>query len=428
MTDFITGLERDLVAAAARRAATNGPAHAPGTTGAPAGDGRRRSFGLPLRTVLVALVIGGTTASAGAAATLVALRGSVIPAPSAADVPREQTPVPDSVRVSAVRAPDPAPGVPPWTVRVARSTTGYVCSTIGQVSGGVFGLVGLDGRFRPLAPGVTNSCGQEQRDAASLIGARTLAARRDADARVVVSGVAGDRLRRVVVSTSQGRRTVPHDAGGAFVTVYRGHPEDLGAEATLTFDGGRIQRVPLGRDPAVLLDPLGGPAWRAQAGSTDDDERNCVSFGTVRRVPGGPQSPPACGLLGPAGDPTAPSTGVFFAVRRLSAITVRRSPERRRFTGDWRGDPPRTAVWGGMGRDVRSVAVLGVPGRSAPVQIVRPRSGSAFLGVFPPTVRPSSLRVRVTLRDGTVRTYRGDTNLVDHRVPVRRTTTPGGRP
>ncbi|MEV4422247.1 hypothetical protein AB0L40_20060 [Patulibacter sp. NPDC049589] len=420
MSDFIAGLERDLVAAA-RRQAGLGPEEAPRRRR------RRRGFGLPLRTILVAVVIGATTATAGAAATLVALRGSVIPAPSQADVPREQTPVPDSVRVAAVRAADPSRGVPAWTIRVARSATGYVCSTVGQVSGGTFGLVGLDGRFRPLAPGVTDSCGQEQQGAASLIGARVLAARRDADARMVVSGVGGDRLRRVVVDTSRGRRVVPVGADGVFVTVYRGHPEDLGASATLTFAGGRVQRVPLGRDPALVLDPLGGPAWRAQGGFTDGDERDCLSFATARRVPGGPQSPPACGLLQHSGHHTAKSSGVFIAVRRLSSATVHRSPEQDRFTGDWRGDPPRTAVWGGYGRDVRSVAVAGVPGRSTPL-VISHSHGNGFLAVFPPTVRPERLRVLVTMRDGTVRTYRGDTNLVDHRVPTREDhTKQGGR-
>jgi hypothetical protein len=32
--------------------------------------------------------------------------------------------------------------------------------------------------------------------------------------------------------------------------------------------------------------------------------------------------------------------------------------------------------------------------------------------VYPPSVDPHSLRVRVTMRDGTVHTHRGDTHLV----------------
>ena len=37
--------------------------------------------------------------------------------------------------------------------------------------------------------------------------------------------------------------------------------------------------------------------------------------------------------------------------------------------------------------------------------------GRDFLALFTPDVAPSSLRVRITLRSGTVRTYRGDTHL-----------------
>jgi hypothetical protein len=117
MTDFIDGLERDLVEAARRRA--EAPAPAPFRVRAP-----RRS--LLLAAALLVLMAGSA-----AGATLLALRGAVIPAPQA--VQPEQTPAAGTARVSALRAQDPQPGLLPWTVRVARGETGLLCSTVGQV-------------------------------------------------------------------------------------------------------------------------------------------------------------------------------------------------------------------------------------------------------------------------------------------------------
>ncbi len=77
--------------------------------------------------------------------------------PGAADLSPAQTPVPGTTRIAAARAADPAGG-PPWALRIARSTDGQVCSTIGQVRRGVFGIVGLDGVFRRIPPGITDAC------------------------------------------------------------------------------------------------------------------------------------------------------------------------------------------------------------------------------------------------------------------------------
>lgn len=133
MTDFIDGLEHDLVEAAARRY--------------PAGKSPRRT----LRSVLLGLAIFLGISGPAAVATAVVLRNTVIEPPATADAGREQTPVADSEVVSALRAADPG-SEPPWTIRVARGQTGLVCTTVGQVRGGAFGLVGTDGRFRTLAP------------------------------------------------------------------------------------------------------------------------------------------------------------------------------------------------------------------------------------------------------------------------------------
>lgn len=409
MSDFIDGLEQDLLAAARRREQETAPV--PATA-----PGARRRWILPwsLRTILLAIAISVGAASAAAAATLYTLRGSVIPAPAAADVPPSQTPVPSSAHVSSLRAADPRADVAPWTLRVARSDTGFVCSTVGQVADGRFGLIGTDGRFRELAPGVTDSCGQAQQNAATLVGARIFAAKRPADVRTVISGVAGDTLRRVQLKTSRGTSEVDHADGGTFVAVFAGYPEDVGAQVTLTFADGHRKTEPLGVDPSVVLDPEGGPAWRTQSFAVGNDARQCASFASARHGADNPISPGVCGLLTRPGGPRT-RRGFFLAVRRLSPTTVRGGPSGIFGSGNWHRAPARTAVWGGVGDDVRSVAVQG-PGLSA--RTLRLTLGRAVLGVFPASVRPETLRVRVTMKDGTVRTVHGDANLVNRPVPL----------
>lgn len=414
MSDFVDGLEKDLVAAARRRATANG--------------GRRRRWPTSsLRTIVLVLGITVGAASAAAAATLYTLRGSVIPAPAAVDVPPSQTLVPDTAQVSPLRIADPASGVAPWTIRVGRSSTGNVCSTVGQVVDGRFGLIGMDGRFRELAPGATDSCGQERTNAATLVGARVLAAKRRQDVRTVISGVAGDTLRRVRLKTSDGVSDVRRADGGTFVAVFAGYPEDVGAEITMTFADGHRQTEPLGVDPSVVPDPEGGPAWKGQAYMISDDARQCATFSYARpgQTRSMPSAPSVCGLLqDPRGDGRV-RKGYFFAVRRLSSGTLRRSTGRF-MPGDWRGAPARTAVWGGVGEDVRAVEASGpgVPSRSVLHPVFR-----SILGVFPASVRPESLTIRVTMKNGTVRTVRGDANLVSRPVPLapRRPRTVTGR-
>ncbi|MGX6449647.1 hypothetical protein ACVU7I_16530, partial [Patulibacter sp. S7RM1-6] len=364
-----------------------------------------------LRTVAAAVVLTGATAAAAGAGTLYALRGSVIPAPAAQDVPHEQTPVPGSARVSALRVADPQAGVPPWTLRVARSDTGYLCSTVGQVQDGDFGIVGLDRRFRPLAEGIADSCGQEQRGAASLVGARVLDGRTPRDVRTVVNGVAGRGLRRVDVVTAGGTTTAAIDAGtGAFAAVLRGYPEDLGLRVRLRFADGRTQREDLGWDPWLVLDPEGGRAWRATSFMTSGDARDCVRFSWARPARDAPRGPDACGAIRGANDHPR---GVFFAVRRLAGHREVKEPSGMR--SSWHGAPARTVVWGGFGEDVRRVTVVDDAGRR---HDGRRGTGTTILAVLPGSVDPRDVRVRVEFRDGRTRTYRGDTNLAERPVPL----------
>jgi hypothetical protein len=366
--------------------------------------GRRTTRSLAVAVVLLVLL-----AATAAAATLLVLRGSVIPA--ARDVPPEQTPAPGSGRVSDLRVADPQSGVPPWTLRIARSKTGLICSTVGQIVNGQFGLVGLDHRFRAFDEGVSDSCGTQRNNAASLIGARVFDAANRRDVRTVVSGVAGDSLARVRLSLATGRRVeVPVAAGGLFVSVLRGYPEDIGVTARLVFKDGHTEMHGFGVSPFVVPDPVGGPAWQMLAGATSGDARTCVSFYQVRATVNGARSPSACGLLGSG----RRQHGWFFAVQRITPGTGGPPFDPVHNRGDWGGHPPRTAVWGAVGSDVRSVAVrLG----NGPVQHRAVRPVRFFLVVFGPHADPRRVAVTIKLRNGRTVVRHGSDRLVDHPVP-----------
>jgi hypothetical protein len=396
MTDFIDGLERDLVEAARRRAEAPAPTRVPFRARAP-----RRS--LLLAAALLVLMAGSA-----AGATLLALRGAVIPAPQA--VQPEQTPAAGTARISALRAQDPQPGLLPWTVRVARGETGLLCSTVGQVdASGTFGLVGLDGRFRALSDGVSDSCGAVRAGGVSLIGARIFDAAARADVRTVVSGVgAADAIARVDVTTGSGAtRRVPV-IDGVFVAVLRGYPEDLGIRATVTYKNGRREVHDFGRSAFVVTDPLGGPAWKLSAFSTSGDARACVSFGWARAARNAPLSPSVCGDLNHGS--VRHRGGWYVGVRRLKDGTVGPAP----FHAKWGDHPPRTAVWGGVGDDVRSVSVQVGTGPPRPVVVPPSRT---FLAVLDPKVDPATVTTRFTMKDGHVETAQGSAHLVTRPIP-----------
>lgn len=389
MTDFIDGLERDLVEAAERRQ------NVIATTVACA----RPRVRPPLRSFVLAALLALAIAGSAAAGTLLVLRGSVIPGPSEQDAGPAQTPAPGSAHVEPLTARDPGGGLP-WALRIAKSRTGLVCGTVGQRRGRAFGLVGLDGRFRALAPSVVDGCGQPRKGAAAMVGTRVFDARRRSDVRTVVSGIAGAGLRKVSVSAGGApARRLRVGPQGTFLLALRGYPEDIGIDVRLEFAGGTTETRRFGSSAFVIRDPLGARAWKLNAYVGDDQpERQCLSFTTARPGPNPASSPSVCGTFSDIRRPH----GYFFAVRRIEP-TGRRSYSLER--GSWFRHAPRTAVWGQVGTDVVRVDVIGPNG----TRRARIAPNDGFLVLFSPKVDPRSLRVRVKLNDGSVRVHRGDT-------------------
>jgi hypothetical protein len=382
MSDYFAALEQDLVDAARRRSAVR--------------PLRRRP---PRRSLLLAAALALVIAGSAMAGTLYVLRGDPIPAPAERDAGASQTVEPGSSHVLPMRADDPAGG-PAFALRVATSRVGGICSTVGQVEHGDFGLVGLDRRFRPMADGVVDSCGQNRDDAASLVGVRVLDADRPEEVRSVVSGVGGPALRSAVVVAANAPRNLDIGPDGTFITAVRGYPEDLGIRVSLRFADGHTEDHPFGTSASVVRDPAGGPAWQTMSFSYGNDPGQCVNFQPARERREIPISPAACGVF--AGKPNR-ERGYFFAVRRLKRTRTRVYDEAK---GRW-SFAPRTAVWGESGKNVRAIAVVGPDGRR---ELTR-TPGGAFLAVYPGAVDPGDLRVEVTLTNGTVRRHGGDTNL-----------------
>src|SRR4051794_39212514 len=192
-----------------------------------------------LRPVLLAVLLIVLLAATAAAATYYVLRASPIAPFKPTDTTPEQRVTAGTSRVLDLRSPDPAGRTPPWALRLARSQTGLLCGTVGQVQGDEFGIVGLDGRFRALPEPNADACGAPDADGLALVGTRVFDADDDKDVRTVVSGVAGERLERATIAVRGGApKTVAVGPEGAFLRVYAGFPEDLQPVVTLRFGGG----------------------------------------------------------------------------------------------------------------------------------------------------------------------------------------------
>ncbi|WP_354697306.1 hypothetical protein DSM112329_02929 [Paraconexibacter sp. AEG42_29] len=329
--------------------------------------------------VLIALGLGATAA----AAALFALRATVITAPAVRDVPSAMRAVPGTGVLSAVSAPDPGGGAR-WTLRTTRSQTGLVCSTVGQLVDGEFGIVGLDGRFRLLPERLVDACGSPVRDRASLLSVRIFDADRHADVRSILSGVAGPALESAELRTAGGRRRLAVDTAGRFLAVLRGFPEDAAPRLTLRFAGGAVQEQQFGRLDGVVRDPLGGPALttdliRPSAFGTTI----CVRVMGVRIRPGRPLGPFAC--------TRRTRDGALVAARQVTTGQTGSDL----FLWNWGSAPSRTLIWGWLRRPAR-VSLL----RDGRTQQVAVAADGTYIAVLPARTALGSVRIRLRPADG----------------------------
>jgi hypothetical protein len=99
-----------------------------------------------LRIALVTLALALTTTAITLAATGVILTGAPVRIGKPSSTAGQGIPVLGGTRLLALRAPDPAGGLP-WGMRVVHTTRGLICVQIGRVENGRLGELGIDGAF-----------------------------------------------------------------------------------------------------------------------------------------------------------------------------------------------------------------------------------------------------------------------------------------
>ena len=330
-----------------------------------------------------------------------------IAAPDPAQVPDEQTPLAGTAVVSPLRAADPGGGLP-WTLRVARSKTGFTCTTVGQVRDGVFGLTGLDGVFRRLPGELSDACGQ----GGTLTGARVVAADQLEDVRSIVYGVAGDRLRARHARHRDRRPRAALGPGGTFVAALRGYPEDQRARRRAALRGGRTERHDFGaRD---RHDP--GPGAAARRGRSSATRWARAS--RARYVAPGAPRRPATRTTSPDRLPRAAHVHARLGRRRAAPAGPATRAYRASTAGT--GATPRPAPSSGASRaPARRSRAVTLHGAGAPRELDDHPKQGAFAAVLP--ARPStprSSRSTSTLADGTVQHGRPGEGLDPGSRPV----------
>jgi len=379
---------------------------------APARDPRGARARRWLRGGALALAI-TLGVAATAAATVAALRGTVIPAPDARILPPEQTSLDSSSVLTAPRSADPAGG-PPWALRLTRSQTGQTCTTVGQVRDGVFGIVGEDRVFRQIPTAVVDSCGR-----GLLLGSRIVAAATSRATRSVVYGVAGSATRRVVLVAAGVRRPLRLGVRGTFVAALPGYPEDTAAQVELTAAGGRVTRRSLGARPGLVPDLAGEPAWRLVRYELGT-RQYCARLGDARRQTVRSGAPSTGPDGGGSSLPTACVARRATAAWAAQALRMRAGQRGTPGFDRWQytGRPPRTILLG-IARESQLVSRVTVTGAGAP-RVLTPTSNGTFALVLPATVDPRALRLSVRLRDGTTQRGRSGHGIVPDLVASRR--------
>jgi hypothetical protein len=348
-----------------------------------------------LGTFLVLGVVG----TAAAAGTLTLLRGSPIPGPKEQDTQASMSPRTDSLRVLPLRAADPdGSGRPAFAVRTGESQAGQVCAVVGQADGDEFGIVGDDDRFRAVAPGIVDGCGDRAKDAPAVVGARVFDAKQWADARTVVYGAGAEDLRAAELLVRGRWRSLPLN-DGAFLTALRGYPEDSFLKLRLRYDGGRTTTQRLGQARDGIEDP-GGRAWISQsygsASSPGMIERTCVNMRPVRGDGGfgvDSPTPPLC-MASRVRDRTLKPTAHYL----LTARTFNPGDHGTAGGQPWRWqEPARTLVWGWVQRSrITEVWLVDGPRRTK----LRRSINGGFGAVLPASTPAASLRIELRLRHG----------------------------
>ena len=390
-------LERLLVRTARERI-DGAPEEHTGATGPPSSVAvNSRRLGGRSRSPLLVAVLSFLTvllAVAGAAAVLLISEGSPLPPANPADVAPWEHPVPASVLLAGLDAPDPEGG-PRWDMRIFKSSSGETCTTVGQVFNGKFGIVGLDHVFRALPLTGVDACGVPGIAGPVLAGARQFAGRTAAEARTVVNGIAGADARSVTAYGPEGKRRLTIGPQGAFITVYQGLLGEVRPRIVVTTADGRTDAISFTASAAFeTADPDGGAPWQVSGGSaigtpSATGDENCAQaaqeLGPGSR--GGPsteaETPSVCGRL--ASEP------LFVRFHRFD-------PREGENTGNpWGNNPARTLVYGGASLRVRTLTLLGA-GRPRPVAI--DPHGGAFLAVLDGHVNPRGLTLAARLTDG----------------------------
>lgn len=360
--------------------------------------------GFTRRTLMLAIVLALLLAGVAAAAILIT-QGAPLPAPNAQDLQSSGVPLPTTVRLAGLDAPDPNPSEPPWDIRLSRTRAGETCTAVGQVLDGQFGVVGLDHVFRALPLGGVDACGVDAPDGPVLAGARVFVGTSSQDARTVVNGVAGSGARSVTVYGPEGARALRLGPQGSFITVYSGYVEEVRPRVVVVTRDGRSHTVAFAQSSAFeVADPEGGSPWEvsgeADLGSGAYPDEDCVQASQElgRTDPSrvdASLTPQVCGRLG--------RQPLFVLMRRF----VPGSGEHTGFP--WGNNPARTLVYGAAAPRVASLTLTGV---GAARRLAIDPHGGVFLAVLDGHVDPRSLTLTARLRDGRDLSYRRSANVL----------------
>jgi hypothetical protein len=366
---------------------------------------------LSVLAVIAALLV---LAAAATAAVLLIQQGPALPAPRAQDLQSSGVPLPGSVRLAGLDAPDPGGGAPPWDVRLSRTRAGETCTAVGQVLHGQFGIVGLDHVFRALPLGGADACGVNSPGGPALAGARVFVGRGAQEARTVVNGVAGDGTRAVTAYGPEGARALSLGPRGSFITVYRGRVEDVRPRIVIVTRDGRTRTIAFAQSSAFeVSDPGGGSPWQVsgeadlQPGAYPDEDCAQASREPGPEDPsrfGSSLTPEVCGRLG-----TQP---LFVLMRRFVPGTGEGSG------WPWGNNPARTLVYGAAAPRVSSLTLAGAGTTRA---LAIDAHGGVFLAVLDGHVDPRSLTLTAHLRDGHTLTYTHSAHLLEYELnPLER--------